>query len=344
MDSGQRREGPPGSRVRMQDVAAAARVDTSVVSRVLSGDATLNVRPETRRRVLDAVRELGYRPNATARALKTARTMAIGMLLPDLTNPVYAEIARGAEERASAAGYVLLMATGAAATRRAILEDRVDGLLYAIATTENLADVLPAATLPSLLVNRREPGAGPSVVVDDEAGVATAVRHLIDLGHTRIAHIGGPRAVDTARRRLSGYLGVMRERGLPTPPELVVEARFDELGGATAASRLLRLQPRPTALVAGNVTAAIGALAAVRDAGLGVPADISVIGFHDVPLAPYLSPPLTTVRMPLAELGSQAVDSLLAMIDGQAVDDVVVAAAPELVLRGSCAAPPAVSP
>ncbi len=342
MDSGQRREGPPGSRVRMQDVAAAARVDTSVVSRVLSGDSTLNVRPETRRRVLDAVRELGYRPNATARALKTARTMAIGMLLPDLTNPVYAEIARGAEERASAAGYVLLMATGAAATRRAILEDRVDGLLYAIATTENLADVRPVATLPSLLVNRREPDAGPSVVVDDEAGVATAVRHLIDLGHTRIAHIGGPRAVDTARRRLSGYLGVMRERGLPTPPELVVEARFDELGGATAASRLLRLRPRPTAIVVGNITAAIGALAAVRDAGLDVPADISVIGFHDVPLAPYLSPPLTTVRMPLAELGSQAVDRLLAMIDGQDVDDVVVAARPELVLRGSCAAPPAV--
>jgi LacI family transcriptional regulator len=336
MEGGGRHEGPP-ARVRMQDVAAAAGVDTSVVSRVLSGDAGLNVRPETRRRVMDAVRSLDYRPNAAARTLKTARTMAIGMLLPDLANTVYAAIAQGAEQRAGAAGYVLLMATGSAAARRSILEDRVDGLLYAIATAENVDEVRPAATLPSLLVNRREPGAGPSVVCDDEAGAAAAVRHLVGLGHRRIAHIGGPQGVDTARRRLRGYRRVMDEHGLPAPPELVVESQFDELGGATAAARLLRLDPLPTAIVVANVTAAIGAMAAVRDAGLHIPRDISIIGFHDVPLAPYLAPPLTTVRMPLIELGSQAVDSVLAMIDGREVSDVVVATPPELVVRGSCA-------
>jgi LacI family transcriptional regulator len=330
---------PPPPRVRMQDVAAAARVDTSVVSRVLSGDAALNVRPETRLRVLEAVQRLGYRPNPAARALKTSRTMAIGMLLPDLANTVYAEIARGAEERASAAGYILLIATGTAAARRAILAGRVDGVLYAIATTENVADIRPEPALPSLLVNRREPGAGPSVIVDDEAGVATAVRHLLDLGHTRIAHIGGPRAVDTARRRAAGYERALRERGLPVRPELVAEARFDERGGATAASRLLLLDPPPSALMVANVSAAIGAMATAREAGLEIPRDLSVIGFHDVPMAPYLAPPLTTVRMPLAELGSRAVDELLAMIDGREVGDVVVAAAPELVLRGSSAPP-----
>lgn len=338
MEAENRENGPP-ARVRMQDVALAAGVDTSVVSRVLSGDRTLNVRPETRMRVMEAVRRLDYRPNAAARTLKTARTLAIGMLLPDLANTVYAAIARGAEERASAAGYVLLVATGSAASRRAILEDRVDGLLYAIATTENLDEVRPAGTLPSLLVNRREPGAGPSVVVDDEAGVATAVRHLIGLGHRRIAHIGGPQGVDTARRRLHGYRRVMEEHGLPAPADQTVEAQFDELGGATAAARLLRLDPRPTAIVVANVTAAIGAMAAVREAGLDIPGDISIVGFHDVPLAPYLAPPLTTVRMPLIELGSQAVDALLAMIDGQQVGDIVVATPPELVVRGSCAAP-----
>lgn len=329
----------PPPRVRMQDVAAAARVDTSVVSRVLSGDAALSVRPETRRRVHEAVQRLGYRPNPAARALKTARTMAIGMLLPDLANTVYAEIARGAEERASAAGYILLIATGTAAVRRVVLAGRVDGVLYAIATTENVADIRPEPALPSLLVNRREPGAGPSVIVDDEAGVATAVRHLLDLGHTRIAHIGGPRAVDTARRRLAGYERALRERGLPVRPELVAEARFDERGGATAAARLLLLDPPPSALVVANVGAAIGAMATAREAGLEIPRDLSVIGFHDVPMAPYLAPPLTTVRMPLAELGSRAVDELLAMIDGAEVADVVVAAAPELVLRGSSAPP-----
>jgi LacI family transcriptional regulator len=339
MTQGRSGDAPPPPRVRMQDVATAAAVDTSVVSRVLSGDATLNVRPETRRRVLDAVQRLGYQPNAAARALKTARTMALGMLLPDLANTVYAEIARGAEERASAAGYILVIATGTAAARRAVLAGRVDGVLYAIATTENVAAIRPDPALPSLLVNRREPGAGPSVIVDDEAGVATAVRHLLDLGHTRIAHIGGPHAVDTARRRLAGYERALRERGMPVQRELVAEARFDERGGATAAARLLLLDPPPTALVVANVSAAIGAMATARDAGLEIPRDLSVIGFHDVPMAPYLAPPLTTVRMPLAELGSRAVDSLLAMIDGHDVGDVVVSAAPELVLRGSSAPP-----
>jgi LacI family transcriptional regulator len=325
--------------VRMRDVAAAARVDPSVVSRVLSGDETLSIRPETRSRVLAAVRDLNYRPNTAAQTLKTSRSMALGMVIPDIANTVYASIAVGAEKRASAAGYLMLVATGSVARRLHILDGRVEGLLYAIAASDAVpVDTLTAST-PSVLVNRREPNGGPSVVVDDEQGAAVATRYLLALGHTRIGHIAGPHNVDTARRRRNGFDETLRAAGLPVRPQWVAEASFDELGGWTAAARLLRATPRPSALFVANARAAIGAIAAVHQAGLRVPQDVSVIGFHDVPVAAFLNPPLSTVRMPLEELGGCAVETLLRMISGEPVADVVLTTPPVLVERGSCAAP-----
>jgi LacI family transcriptional regulator len=320
----------------MKDVAAEAGVDTSLVSRLLSGDETLSVRPETEARVMEAVRRLGYRRNSAARALKTSRTMALGMVLPDLGNVIYAAIARGAEERASAAGYVLLITSGAASLRTEVLEDRVDGLLYAIATEASVPVLNAPGSPPAILINRREAATGPSVIVDDQAGVALATNYLISLGHERIAHIAGPQNVDTARRRRRGFVSSMTEHGLEVLPGYIVEGQFDELGGATAANALLVLTPRPTAIVAANAMAAIGAMAAVRTFGLSVPADISVVGLHDIPQASYLEPPLTTVRMPFAELGSRSVDMLLGMIDGAPGADVLVTSPPELIVRGSC--------
>jgi LacI family transcriptional regulator len=320
----------------MKDVAADAGVDTSLVSRLLSGDETLSVRPETEARVMEAVRRLGYRRNSAARALKTSRTMAIGMVLPDLGNVIYAAIASGAEERASAAGYVLLITSGAASLRTEVLEDRVDGLLYAIATAASVPVLNAPGSPPAILINRRETAAGPSVIVDDEAGVALATSYLISLGHERIAHIAGPQHVDTARRRRHGFVRAMGEHRLEVRPGYIVEGQFDELGGSTAANALLALAPRPTAIVAANAMAAVGAMAAVRAFGLAVPADISIVALHDIPQASYLEPPLTTVRMPLAELGSRSVDMLLGMIDGAVGTDIVVASPPELIVRGSC--------
>ena len=146
----------------MKDVAAEAGVDTSLVSRLLSGDETLSVRPETEQRVMAAVRRLDYRRNPAARTLKTARTMALGMVIPDLRNVIYTEIAQGAEERAVAAGYVLLITGGAAKLRTEVLEDRVDGLLYAIATAESVPTMNAPGSPPAIMINRRGPGGSPA--------------------------------------------------------------------------------------------------------------------------------------------------------------------------------------
>ena len=338
--SSDRESGSPSRPVRLKDVAAAAGVDTSVVSRILSGAGSLSVRPETRRRVLETAARLGYRPNHAARALKTARTMAIGMIVPELDNVAYATIARGADEQASRAGYALLVATGAVRDRLATLEGRIDGLLVGIATSETLHVGDIGGNLPTVLVNRSEALGIPSVTVDDEHGAAQAVSHLIALGHRRIGHVAGPQNSDTGRRRLRGYRTELERAGIRVLPEWIAEAAYDESGGQIAAGRLLSVAPpRPTALFVANIRAAIGAIAAARQLGLRVPADLSVIGFHDAPVAAYGDPPLSTVRMPLREMGVQAVDSLLQLLDGNVVEDVRVGAAPEIVIRGSTAPP-----
>jgi LacI family transcriptional regulator len=325
--------------VRMRDVAAVAGVDTSVVSRVLSGDERLLVRPETRQRVLDTVARLGYRPNVAARMLKTSRAMAIGMVIPDFANVAYAEIARGAEQRASELGYILLLASGRIQDRLPMLQGRVDGLLYAIATSDPSIPMRLPEGMPSLLVNRREPGLGPSVVGNDEASAALATQHLIDLGHRRIAHIVANVAVDTGRRRTAGYARTMNAAGLPVPPELTIETSFDESGGYEATLELLRRDPRPTALFVATARWALGALAACEELGVEVPGDLSIVAFSDIPIARFLHPALTTVQLPLTTMGSRAVDMLLKLIDGEDVEDVMLDDEPQLTVRASTAPP-----
>jgi LacI family transcriptional regulator len=180
--------------VRLVDVARAAGVGASTASRVLNGDPTISIRPETRERIFRAARRLNYRPNAFARGLKLARTMTLGMVIPNLAYPVNAEIIRGAERRAAAAGYVILLADAeefvqaGEAYQRLLLERRVDGLLIASASTsEELLGELAEHGLPFVLVNRRVPRLGPSVTVDDALGMRLAVEHLVGLGHRRIA-------------------------------------------------------------------------------------------------------------------------------------------------------------
>jgi LacI family transcriptional regulator len=326
-------------RPRLRDVADAAGVDPSIASRILSGDGGLTVRPETRRRVLEAASRLSYRPNTAARALKTRKTMAIGMIVPELTNVAYATVALGADERASRAGYALLVATGSVRGRLEAIEGRIDGLLVGIATSETIRIGELGGRLPTVLVNRRELLGIPSVTVDDAAGAALATEHLLSLGHRHVGHVAGPQNSDTGRRRLEGHVTAMRAAGLESGPDWIVEASYDEAGGELAATRLLRAKPRPTALFVANVRAAIGALAAARRLGLSVPGDLSLVGFHDAPVAMYLDPELTTVKMPLREMGSAAVESLLALVDGRQVEDVQVATPPELVVRGSTAPP-----
>jgi LacI family transcriptional regulator len=330
----------PSSRaVRIRDVAAVAGVDPSVVSRILSGDTRLSVKPETRKRVLDAVERLQYRPNRAARMLRTARTMALGIVVPDLANTTYAEITRGAEAESAEHGYILLVAMGSLFDRLRLLEGRVDGLLYAIATSEPLERTQVPGGPPSLLVNRHEPGMGPSVTVDDESAAAMATAYLADLGHREIGHISGPPHLDTARRRASGFATELANRGIVVPSDWIVASSFDERAGYAAATELLSRTPRPSAIFVANTRAAIGAMAGARALGISIPEELSIVGFDEIPMAEFLVPSLTTLRRPLAAMGARAVNLLLELIEGRPVASEMLDAKSELVIRDSAAPP-----
>ncbi|MFL4951622.1 LacI family DNA-binding transcriptional regulator [Streptomyces sp. MMS24-I31] len=339
--SGRRR-----GRVTIKQVAEHAGVDPSVVSRVINHDPRLSVRPETRERVVAAIKELGYRPNAVGRSLRTARAGMLGLFIPDFANPVYAEIIKGAEAAAAQLGYLLV--TGSASGSKPgtghyvdlLGQGRVDGLLLAGTDASSaLIDRLNDALLPWILVNQRVSWARRYVILDDERAGDLAVEHLVDLGHRRIAHLAGPPTSDTARRRRAGYLAAMERVGLAHDERLIVDADYTPAGGAAAIADLLALDEPPTAVFVANVASAIGALHAAQAAGVEVPRDLSLVAVHDLPLAGYLTPPLTTVRMPLEDLGRRGVE-LLTGSDPDAPIEETVDNSVELIVRDSTTRPP----
>ncbi len=329
----------------MRDVADLAGVDVSLVSRVVNEDPKLAILPATRSRILAAIERTAYRPNLQARGLRLARSFMIGFLLPELTNPVYGPIVAGAMRRAEEKGYglVLIGATGSAAFERSFMpvlrDHRVDGLLVASGDLGDESLRAVGAEAPIVWVNRRVSSAVGSVVVDDGAGAALACRHLIVLGHRRLAHLGGPLGVDTADRRREGFLSAVSAAGLPAPRMEV--AGFDAAGGFKAVRALLHADPSVTGIVAVNTTVAIGAVRAVFEIGRRIPDDLSIVAIHEHPLAAFARPPITTVRMPLEELGAAAVDTLLARLRGEAAHDVMVKGDLVLVERESAGPPTA---
>ena len=326
-------------RVRLKDVAERAKVDPSTASRVLSGRADL-VRDETAERVLKASRELGYTPNAFARALRTRRTGSIGVVLPEFSNPVYAPVIDGIEGRAAELGLSVVIDAirpgKPADFARLVSENRVDGLLFSAASDRSMAlDVLESTAVPYVLVNRAVAEAPASVVLDEEAGVEAAVRCLAEAGHRRIAYVSGPPDIDTARRRRSGFSKAMRRLKLPVDRRLVVSA-FEPETAQEATAALLAADPRPTAICAWTIKSALGVLHTLHEQSLAVPGDMSVIAMPDVWLAGYTWPPLTTVEMPLGVMGGRAVDLLAAMVAGQRPEQVVITSPrPRIVMRGS---------
>lgn len=341
-----RPERPTVKRARLKDVAQLAGVDLSVVSRALNNDPNLVVSPETRARIRAAAEQLHYRPNAMARALRQAQTMTLGLLVPDVANFVYFELIRGIEQRAFEAGYVLLLANAHDSQKteevykRLVLERRIDGLLIASASDEAHIPLGVGGEAPPIVWVNRRGKSGPSILENDEQGMALAVQHLVALGHTVIAHIAGPQNLDTGRRRLHGYLEAMHGVGLETPERYIVEGPFSESGGADAMLALLHAEPRPTAVTISSLMATIGALATARKAGLEVPDDLSIIAFHDAAIAQYLDPPVTTIQMPLYELGRLAVEQLLfAITGGELPSETVVPMSAHIVERASTAPP-----
>ena len=331
-----------GRAARLADVARAAGVGTSIASRVLNGDPTVSIRAETRQRILEAARELNYRPNAMARGLRLARTMSLGIIINLAYYYENAEILVAVERAAAAAGYVTLIADTAdfvsrgEAYRRLLLERRVDGLLIAsIFVSDEFVRELRAEGVPFVVVNRRVAGVDPSVTVDDALGMRMAVDHLVGLGHSRIGYVAGPADVDPASRRLEGFRAGMRAAGLRVPARLVKPCLVDDESVLAATGALLAEKPPPTAIAVWSPTAAVPALSLARRLGIRVPGQLSVIAYNDSPIAGYLAPPLTTVHMPLAEMARGAVACLLDGIGGGAPASFVVRTPPVLVERES---------
>jgi LacI family transcriptional regulator len=337
-------------RVKLADVARAAGVHPGTASRALNPLTREQVSRETYRRVSRAAQRLGYMPNVVARGLRTARSYIVAMLVPDVTNPLFPPMVRAAEQVLTRAGYTLVLTdtdNDAETERRQVEALRArgaDGFIIATARWQDpLLDEIADAKIPAVLLNRNMAGGRlPYVGADERFGITLAVDHLVALGHRRISYLAGPQDTSTGRERVAAFRQAMRGHGLPTPRGQVRAcAAYTEAAGAAAARALLGAGLDATAILAGNDLIAFGVLAELARAGLACPRQVSVIGFNDLPLVDKLTPPLTTVRLPLAEMGSLAAHILLGEMDGGAPGGGPVAQSllgVQLAVRGTTAA------
>jgi LacI family transcriptional regulator len=338
-------------RVKLTDVARAAGVHPGTASRALNPLTRDQVSRETSRRVTRAAERLGYVPNALARGLRTARSYIVAMVVPDVTNPLFPPMVRGAEQVLSKAGYTLVLTDtdNEAATERRQIEllraRGADGFIVATARWEDpLLDEIADARIPAVLVNRNTAsGRLPYVGADERTGIALAVDHLVRLGHRRISYLAGPQDTSTGRERAAAFRQAVRNHGLPTHRGQVRAcSAYTEAAGAVAARAMLTSSRDCTAIVTGNDLIAFGVVSELARAGISCPDQMSLIGFNDLPLVDKLTPPLTTVRLPLSDMGRLAAQILMTEIDATAPNGRVAQSllGVELAVRGTTAPPP----
>ena len=301
--------------VTIKDVAREANVSVATVSRVLNGSGPVS--EETRRRIREVAGAMRYVPHNGARSLITSKTQTLGVLLPDLYGEFFSELIRGMDDTAQRHGFHLLISRAYAdrhgiETAMRAMRGRVDGVMVMSPDldADSLLDV--PSTIPVVLLCSVSRGnALDSLIIENCRGTRDMVNHLVARGHSRIAIIkGSPRNYDAAER-LRGYRLALREADIAHDPALERGGDFTEEGGYGAALELLAVNPRPTAIFAANDSMAIGALSALRESGVKVPEEMAVAGFDDIPLARYMDPPLSSVRVPICELGARAVELLL---------------------------------
>lgn len=331
----------------LRDVAERASVHPSTASRALNTRTRDMVNPVTVKRVRAAAEALGYQPNSLARGLKMNRTLTVGMVIPDLTNPLFPPIVRGIEDRFRASDYTLFLAnTDQDPDReRSIIEvmqaRHVDGLILATARREHpILEELQRTGMPIVLVNRTaDMPVVSSVTADDHSGVGQALRHLVSLGHRRIAHVAGSPTTSTGVERARAYRFWVESEGLDYDEDLVATAVwFTEADGAEACQELLDRGADFTAILAANDLVALGCYEVLRAAGLEVPSDVSVIGYNDISFTHAFCPPLTSVRVPLYEIGQKAAELIFENIDDEGAVSTSVRLTPSLVTRASTAA------
>jgi LacI family transcriptional regulator len=340
----------------IRDVAKLAGVSVSAVSAVTNRRA--GVSTSLAERVWKAIDTLDYHPDSVARSLRVRRTKTLGVVMPQIASPFYAEVLRGVEEEAKGNDYSILICDSAAdpdleqRLLKSIVARRVDGILLASADPHFSDQQLVRRKLPVVYFDRLPPSCrGPAVMVNNLEGAFEATRHLIELGHRRIAIITGPVAVSTAAERVEGFRNAMGMAGLPIPEGHLQSGEFRLEGGYRCALEMMGLSPRPTALFATNYEMTLGALRALRELGIRCPQDVSVMGFDDFVMgadgyswAAMFSPQLTTVAQPSYEIGREAVRLLLSWIEKpedehQHGEDYVVRLCVELRVRESTAPP-----
>lgn len=335
-----------GAAVTLRDVARLAGVHPATVSRALNEETRALVNEETARRVLKAADELGYQPNPIARGLKTNRSYTIGVLIPDLTNPLFPPILRGIEDHLETGGYTPLAVNTDNDPERELVDvqamraRQVDGIIAATARRDHrLHDALLEAGIELVLVNRRQLELPvSSATADDRLGMRLAVEHLLGLGHTRIAHLAGPLDYSTGLDRYVSFHETMRAAGLEPDPGLVVVAEaFTESEGARLCRQLMDDGRRFTAVAAANDLLALGCYDVFAERGVRCPEDVSVIGFNDMPFAARFHPPLTTIHIPHYEIGKAAAQLMLERLQEGDSPPREVMLRPSLVVRGSTA-------
>ncbi|MGH3585178.1 MAG: LacI family DNA-binding transcriptional regulator [Pseudonocardia sp.] len=332
------------ARPRLADVAAAAGTSKPIASRVLNGDPTLRVGAELRERVQVAARELGYHPHALARSLRSAQTGAVGFVIPTLTNPVFAVMLHGAVREARDLGYAVLLSEERPGDddvfAQLVLGGRIDGLMVATAREGlPLLDDLRRFEIPHVFVNRAVAGSSRNVVPDDATACRIAARHLHELGHRRIGHVSAPVDLEPGRRRVDAFRDAVVGLGLD-PPRLVVQPTLEDEEGVAAAEAVL--DTGVTAVFTDTPGLGLCVLHAARRRGTGVPGAVSVLALNDVQLVDMYEPPLTTIALPMEELGRTAVRLLVDQLGGAGPRDALVAdPAPALIPRRSTGPAPA---
>jgi LacI family transcriptional regulator len=334
---------PPQPVVTRKDVARYAGVSTAVVSYVVN-DGPKRVAPATEARVREAIRVLGYRPNAAARALKLGSSEMLALVTPDNSNPFYAQLARAVEEAADEFGYVMLLANsdGLLTKQRRHLRNlasrRVDGVVLASVVSEPDLTDLVSAGIPCVLLDQQAPTAGFAAVgVDLRGGARLAVEHLIEHGHSSIGLAIGATAANETDGRELGWLDSLTAAGLREGP--IARATFDREGGYAAGKRLLASADRPTAIFVSSDLQAVGLMRALHEAGLSVPEDIAVVSFDGSPESEYTWPALTSVQQPLSAMAAAAVGALVKADRAEPPEHLVFTV--ELIVRQSCGCPPA---
>ncbi len=306
----------------MRDVAERAGVSVTTVSHVIN--QTRAVSDESRDRVLQAMGELGYQPNALARSLRRKETYTLGVIVPDSADPFFAEVVRGIEDTSFQRGYTITLCNSDSDLDKELLytnaltEKQVDGILFFSAggkSTDHI-QTLQKRRMPLVVVDRYSSNLSlDSVQIDNDWGGWQATQHLVELGHRRIACISGPSDLTLSAERVTGYRRALQEGGLPVDESLIIKGDFQFESGYQAARHLLAMAMPPTAVFACNDLMAVGVVNAAQELGRQVPADLSVVGFDDVRLASFINPPLTTIAQPKYEIGQIATTMLLERIN-----------------------------